>query len=1297
MATSTGEGNFTVPFEKLRGRENYIDWRFQMKNFLKHENVWNAVVGYAVEDTTPDAVRARRDERALSKICLLVERCCFSHLMKADCAKAAWQALENAYEDKGLGRRLKLLRNLCSIKLEDFPSMENYVNETMSLAQQLAAMNKPIDDEFLAAIMLQGLPSFYDPMIMAIEHSGIDITSDLVKTKLLQDKKYKHDEKNDCLYSKTRSPVTKRYIVKNKNISCSENDKKICWKCKEKGHMKKNCPVKEVRVNSCVFSTFRADFNNEIFWYIDSGATNHMTCKREWLENFKEFSCEVCTASGDKVSCTGKGDVTLLVNFNGKFVKTVLTNVLYVPSLYVNLISVCCLVQKGFQVEFIKNECNIYHSGKLELSVKQVGATYRLASVVRANVGLAVNASKELWHKRLGHLNYDSLKLLRDGVANDCYFQDNTNTEACDICLKGKQARFPFRTNAEKKVATNRLDLIHSDICGPMPTKSLGGKRYILTFLDDHTRKVFVYFLDKKSEVCKYVKDFIKLVENQCTRTVKILRSDNGTEYVNHELSNYLKSKGIIHQLTVPYSPQQNGAAERLNRSLLEKVRCLLYNANLNHNMWAEAANTAAYILNRSPTRKLSGMTPEEAWSGKKVSLKHLRVFGCEAYAHVDSTKRNKLEPKSKRYIFVGYEEYSKAYRLYDSQKRQILKSRDVVFNENVFPGKLSAKICPIPIFLSDRDESEDTIETITSSSIKAEPESVPERVLEHERVIVETIKDHGVREQLGESHASCSEPRYNLRSRIPKMMVCSTAPHEPQTVKEALNSNESELWRRAMQEEINSFIEHRAWDLVEKPLDKNVVKNKWIFKIKRDAEGKILRYKARLVAKGFTQKYGEDFTETFSPVVRHSAIRLLLAIAVQMDLDIDHLDVQTAFLNGDLEETIYMIQPEGFVIHGNENKVYKLNKAVYGLKQASRAWYQKVKDVLIGMKYVQCVHERCIFLKNIGKSIIVIALYVDDFFIFYNDMKLANELKSSLKIHFKVKDLGAIAYILGIKIERDRTKGFIKLSQESYINQILERFGMIDCKPVKTPLETKFKLVDAGKCNADRVPFQELIGSLMYLSVTTRPDISFAVSFLSQYNNCYTIEHWEAAKRVLRYLQGTKAICLILSKCSVKACLQGFADADWANDVDRRSYTGYVFKYGDNIVSWGCYKQTCVALSSTEAEYIALSEACRESVSLRALLAELVGGVDCVTLCNSNKEIDLYNDNQSAQKLAVNAVYHKRTKHIDVKYHYVRELLEQKLVVLKYLPTEHMVADIFTKSLPVFKHNYCVTNLNMK
>lgn len=1347
MAESTS--NFSITFQKLKGRDNYINWKFQMKNYLRHDNLWCTIAGYPEGDGTSAGEKARRDEKALSKINLMVEQCCFSYLMTCETAKDAWEALEKAFEDKGLNRRLGLLRNLCSIRLENFQTMEAYVNEVMSISEKLRAVDKPVDDEFLGAVMLQGLTEEYQPMCMALEHSATAITSDLVKTKLLQDTKWKQGTNQVAMYSNPKYNKTSKDKYKPK--------KPWCYNCRIVGHHTKDCskPKRSQEAESKGSSDKKTSdkisdkkpekknsekglfsalsVNNTIDdpggWYIDSCCSKTMSPLKEQMSDYEQIGAgmEVTIANNGKLYSSGKGDVPVTIkNQSGNCYKTI-RNVMHIPDLSVNLLSVSETVKKGYIITFDSHGCKIYDDddyivkGKVQMTGSEIGGIYRLDTVSNitnttfrkpeiANVGV-ITASAQLWHRRLGHLNYDSLNQLKEDSAKGIKFtNDSTAVKSpCIQCLKGKHSRQPFKVNKNKQLAENKLDLIHTDLCGPMPTESWSGKRYMLTFIDDHSRKVFIYFLKYKSEVKTIVQEFVAMVETECGTKVKVIRSDNGTEYCNSTLTDFLKEKGIKHQLTVPYSPQQNGLAERYNRTIMDKVRSMLQDSDSDPKMWAEAANTAVYLINRSPTKKLSDTVPEQVWTNKNVNLKHLKVFGCEAYAHIPDEKRSKLDPKSKKYIFVGYCEDSKAYRLFDPMTYNIIKSRDVVFLEDKL-RKISTddqsedKPQQILLLSTKEDEVESDAgseyytldENDTEDYISDQDEAEEDILNQNEAISCNLNQDEAVNNQ--------SQRRYPLRERKSKeypdhvMYYTNCENFEPITVKEALSNNDSSEWKAAMQNEINSFQHNNVWKLVDKPTNVNIVKNKWVFKVKHDADGNIVRYRARLVAKGFTQKYGIDFTETFSPVVKHSSVRILIALAAQMNLEIDHLDVQTAFLHGDLKEKIYMSQPEGFIKPGEEDKVYLLKKAIYGLKQSSRVWNSKAKNILIKLGYKQCKNEPCVFIKRKNNnSIVIIALYVDDFFVFYNDFNEVKILKASLENNFKIKDLGPITHALGMKIERDRDKHEIKISQKQYLISVLTRFGMLECNPVRTPLEPNVKLSSAkGETNEEKLPYQQLIGTLMYLSVTTRPDISFAVSYLSQFNISHTQEHWSAAKRILRYLKGTMDLGLVYSK--VENCkLVGYVDADWANDpTDRKSFTGYAFTYANAAVSWECHKQTSVALSSTEAEYMALSEAAKESVHLRAFLNEVLGQNSFVTLYDNNNCVDLYNDNQSAQKIACNPIYHRRTKHIDTRYHFVREIIDDGNIKLIYMPTTTMIADICTKSLPSPKHKYCTDGLGL-
>ncbi|KAJ8719262.1 hypothetical protein PYW07_016818 [Mythimna separata] len=371
------------------------------------------------------------------------------------------------------------------------------------------------------------------------------------------------------------------------------------------------------------------------------------------------------------------------------------------------------------------------------------------------------------------------------------------------------------------------------------------------------------------------------------------------------------------------------------------------------------------------------------------------------------------------------------------------------------------------------------------------------------------------------------------------------------------------------------------------------------------------------------------------------------------------------------------MQKPDCYDVSGGSGKVLKLKKAIYGLKQASRAWNKKVDQSLLENGYCKSKLEPCMYTKMNGKFKTIVTLYVDDFFIFSNCKLETENLKNVLSSQFKIKDLGRVKPCLGMNIKFNKLEKSVTLSQESYINNLLQKFNMTDCKTVDTPMETKLN-VECDKNVNNQVPYQQLIGSLMYLSVLTRPDITFAVSYLSQFNNCHTDEHWAYAKRILKYLK--KTINFGIKYCADgNTKIKGFVDSDWANDsVDRRSYTGFCFVLANGIISWECKKQRTVALSSCEAEYMAISEACKEAIYLKALQFEITNNMYTLTL---------FNDNQSAQRLSTNPVFHKKTKHIDVKHHFTRECVSNRVVKLMYLPTANMPADLLTKSLCSKKH----------
>ena len=498
---------------------------------------------------------------------------------------------------------------------------------------------------------------------------------------------------------------------------------------------------------------------------------------------------------------------------------------------------------------------------------------------------------------------------------------------------------------------------------------------------------------------------------------------------------------------------------------------------------------------------------------------------------------------------------------------------------------------------------------------------------------------------------------------------------NEPACIDDVLQSPKKDKWINAMEQELKSLKENKVWELVELPKDQKIIGSKWVYNLKSGPDGSIERYKARLVAQGFSQKYGTHYDETFCPVVRLESLRTMIALAVQHGLKLHQVDVITAFLNGKLEVEVYMRQPEGFIAKGQEHLVCKLKESIYGLKQSPRCWNTILDDQLKDMGFVQSASDSCVY-KDSGGEMFLIGVYVDDIILAGKSDKSIKEVKRALDAKFDIKDMGKLHYFLGIKFLQDEKTRNVWIGQPAYVESILKKFGMENSKPVSTPIDSSTKLTKTtdDKQSVDQQLYQSAIGSLLYLSGGTRPDITFSVSNLAKFSAKPSKQHWTAIKRVMRYLKGTINFGILYTKQETKDFV-AYSDADWAGDLDdRKSTSGYLFKISGGAVSWRSKKQSSVALSTAEAEYIALASTAQEAVWLRQLTTELGNGSAEVTT--------IFEDNQAAISMSKNPQFHGRAKHISIKYHFVREQVSDGTVRLKYCRTQDMVADILTKGL---------------
>lgn len=542
---------------------------------------------------------------------------------------------------------------------------------------------------------------------------------------------------------------------------------------------------------------------------------------------------------------------------------------------------------------------------------------------------------------------------------------------------------------------------------------------------------------------------------------------------------------------------------------------------------------------------------------------------------------------------------------------------------------------------------------------------------------------------------------------------------YEPPTYADAISCDQGAEWKLSADDEINALLSNNTWEPVVLPEGRKALKTKWVFKIKKDEHGREVKKKSRLTIKGYVQKQGVDYWETYSPVAKLISVRIFFAIATLLKMKLFQVDVNNAFLNADLKEDIYMEVPEGYDIDSVINSlpadhelrgadrsriVLKLKKALYGLKQAPREWYLKVSAYLRTLGYEALKADSCIFVRRVGDHFSMIALYVDDMLIASTDTNSVKADVRALNKEYKMKNIGTPKQLLGLNVEIDKVAGTTKLSQQKYIGELLERFRMTEAKTKPTPADKDIKLskemcpkTAAEAREMAKFPYRELVGCLLYLSVGTRPDISFAVSELSKFLVNPGKQHWTAALHVLRYLKGTKEKGITYRRGSGNSAvelkaysdfqfngpskrsqvkLEAYSDADWGGDKDtRRSHTGAVLFLAGGPVAWISKKQSSVAMSSAEAEYMAASLTCREVLWVRYILAGLG--------FKQQQATPIFEDNSACIQMSKNPVQHNKTKHIDLHHHFVRERVEGGDVKLVWVPTGEMIADLLTKALP--------------
>ena len=1061
----------------------------------------------------------------------------------------------------------------------------------------------------------------------------------------------------------------------------------------------------------------------------------------------------------------------------------IIENVALVDGLKHNLLSVSQLTDRGYDVKFTSTHGEVVckKTGKVALIGPRLDNMYVAKlhpntddGIVKCFISKASVDESWNWHKKLSHLNFSNLNELvkRDlvrGLPKVLFTPDGL----CDSCQKCKQRRTSHKSKAESSV-DKAFHMLHLDLFGPVNIMSISKKRYTLVIVDEYTRFTWVYFLHRKDETAAILLDHVRMIETDEFK-VKILRSDNGTEFKNSAMEEFCKYKGIIQQFSAPGTPQQNGVVERKNRTLIEAGRTMLEDANLPTYFWAEAINTACYTQNCSLINK-HGKTPYEMVKGKKPSVKHLHVFGCKCFVlRTHPEQLGKFDTKADEGIFVGYPQ-GRAYKVFNLRTRKVIESINVSFDDGKITGmneddheRLSFGNKEFESNADDSNPDESNTDDSTPGELYADELVITTDVVNPDRsntddanpdnqedsnatVEGEQLQDQSVNDQDQQSGDTVSgnedlsnpdttpgdnsgevsnsggasnsssdssnddgtnaggaissrdqlppsrkwtkdhtpdliigNPDTGIQTRSATQNECLfhnlLSQTEPKKVEEALKDAD---WVTAMQEELNEFERNDVWKLVPRPKNRSVVGTKWVFRNKTDPDGIVTRNKARLVAKGYSQQEGIDYDETYAPVARLEAIRIFLAYAAHMKFKVFQMDVKSAFLNGELEEEVYVEQPPGFVDPKYPDYVYRLDKALYGLKQAPRAWYETLAQFLLESGFTRGTIDKTLFYLKNGKDLLLVQIYVDDIIFGSTNDKLCKKFSKLMQSRYQMSMMGEMSYFLGLQVKQ--TDDGIFINQSKYTKNLLKKFNLQDCTAIATPMATATKLDPDEGALVDVTNYRGMIGSLLYLTAS-RPDIMYATCLCARFQANPREPHLIAVKRIFRYLKGEPNLGLWYPR-ETDFNLVGYSDSDFAGcKIDRKSTSGSCQLLGGRLVSWFSKKQKSISTSTAEAEYIAAGSCCAQILWMKHQLQDY--GL-------SYTKVPIYCDNQSAIAMTGNPVQHSLTKHISIRYHFIREHVQQKDIEMHFIPTEQQLADIFTKPLPEAVFMKLVNELGM-
>ena len=1408
MALSTNTDSFKFAIQNIKvldSKESFNLWSLRVKSALSQCNLWDIKADLPINTDTSQSV-----------LISLISDDLIEQVIDTDLkASTIWIHFKSTFITSTLSAQSSALNTLIDFRY-DGENMINNKTKFLALKRTLKSSFNGQDyiaiDELVTLFALVNLPLSFQPLRTTLEETSKDglsfenLFGSLIREESAQRSAANYTARQSNAKSSTTSKLfitkTRRSLAQSFGFThckhrrpsstcwtCNPSLKPTCDTCKSLGcdkfnHIENSDFCKFQQFKSTKSST-NSSSTRSIRFNVDSGSTDTLVRNKEDIQIYSSLVHPIEVASGNIIHATAIGKLP------GPIIN--LDQVLVVPEVTQNLLSTSKLDDQGFDTLFSKGKVYIgkeFSVGKVLLSGSRSSNVYHVDFPLETNSSSSAHAYDshysldapsisakafllDEWHLKFNHLNkQDLLKLCKNHMVNGLDFKPNDDLSCCESCLIGKARKGSAPSFAVHK-ATRIGELIHTDVCGPIRPISNSGFMYFLTLIDDYSRYTTVYCLKSKADVFSKFQNFDQQLFNRTQRHTTYLRSDNGGEFKNTTFSVYCSKFGIIQEFSIPYNPSQNGVAERANLTLLNPVRAMLHESQLDKSFWDEALLNAVYTRNLSPISANDSMTPYQIWFGMKPSVSHLRIFGSTCFvfsplSHRQKTGFTKLADRSVKCKFLGYCIDSKGYRLLNaSNKIMTAPYHDVVFASIKSPDDLPPKAIATSKFVEFNPRSivgfdgispspsddEESFHSVSDGTLSLLDEDVPtmedalvldpkltpisdrpghfkhptQGIVTLEPIETAPLKDitalptslKRIRPPVDYSSAfsarsasftECllsTEDMINLLDfqwyKLPSSKAFSASRDSlPIKYDDIAKLENSDQWYKATNSEIASLIEHGTWELVPLPEGRQAINCKWVFRIKRDANGDITRYKARLCACGYSQLPGIDYKDIYSPVVRSESLRLMLSIVASRNMELHQMDVVTAFLNGNLEETIFMKQPPGYEDLSHPNHVCQLHKNLYGLKQAPRVWHKTIDPFLKSKGFQAIDPDPCLYVKWLAQRLILIALYVDDLAIAADSDSDLDDIKSALNDRFKMTDEGELEFILGIKVRRDRANRAIYLSNEHYITELLSDFNMLTCNPISTPMEAlTISALDCPTPHSDEwkrmqtVPYRQCVGRLTYLSRSSRPDIAYSVSVVNRYLHNPGERHWSAVKRILRYLKGTSIFELRLQPLSLKifasTCdrssslegptkLSGNTDADWGGNIDNaKSTSGYAFYIGSSLVSWASKAQPTTATSSTHAEYIAAYHATAECIWLRSFLSALK--------MLPSQATAIYCDNEPAINIAKYHMVTPRSKHFDTKYHFIREQVEAGTVSLQFCPGKDNVADIFTK--PLLKHRF--------